>query len=304
MQSRIFCRMRCTCCTVRGTIESPLVYKGIAFLSVSEAGRCGRTRLAFLRVVFNDQRHLVVKPDNRHAEEGDGVIDAKNVFVVDINVENFAERADIASAQVTVARRSEAVKTGAAPSRPRGLEPEGAIGVGDGPEVNIGAAIARKGDLYARIWFAGNFHRGVQPGIDHRAGRFEPAKPAGVDEAVRLGLDQLNNHTAHSFGYFQRRDRKIQLVHAAADEFHEKPQEKPPAQRYFRPNFEMVLRGMLVKMPDRGMNPVGIKAGATQRVEIGDEAGVARSYDLEMFVAGNALVNARSDWPSLPESAG
>jgi hypothetical protein len=54
----------------------------------------------------------------------------------------------------------------------------------DGTEVYVRAAIARKGDLNARVGLAGDLYRGVEAGVDDVAGRFQAAKPAGVNDAA------------------------------------------------------------------------------------------------------------------------
>src|SRR5580658_7652201 len=118
---------------------------------------------------------------------------------------------------------------------------------------------------------------------------------------ARGGIDELNDDAAHAPGDFERRNREIKLVHAAADEFHEEPEEKTAAERNLGPDIEMILSGMFIKMANRGMNRGRIEVRAAQGVEIGDEAGVGRGKNSEIFVAGNAVVNGSADRVAVAE---
>jgi hypothetical protein len=60
-------------------------------------------------------RHLVVQADNRHADERHSVVDSKDVFLVDVNMEELMERANVTNSPVIVSACSEAIEAGAAP---------------------------------------------------------------------------------------------------------------------------------------------------------------------------------------------
>src|ERR1700687_5009635 len=165
----------------------------------------------------------------------------------------------------------------------------------DGAEIDVGAAIARKGDFDAWVWLAGDLHGGVQAGVDDMAGRFQPAKPTSVNEAARGRLEELDDFAAHAFGDFQRRDREVELVHAAAYEFHKKPKKKAAKESDFRPDFELIVSGVFVEMTNGRMNRVRIETGASQRAEIRNQTGAGGNLDLKIFVERDALIDSRAD---------
>src|SRR5712664_1039322 len=160
----------------------------------------------------------------------------------------------------------------------------------DGAEVNIRAAIAWEGDLDARVGLAGDLDGGVKAGVDDVAGRFQAAKPSGVNDAARGGLEELDDFAAHAFGYFQRRDGEVELFHASADEFHQKPKKKTAEERDFGPDLEVIRSGVFIEMTNCRMNGVRVETGTAERVEIGNQAGAWGNLDLKIFLAGDALV--------------
>jgi len=214
-----------------------------------------------------------MEADDGEAEEGDDVLGAEGAFVVHVDVEKFVERLDVANAPMVCAGANNAIEAGAPPSRARRIQTKRAIGMSDGAEIDIRAAIAREGDLDTRVGLAGDLYGGIEACVDHVAGRFQAAKPAGVDDAAGGGFEKLDDFAAHALGHFQRRDGEVELFHAAADEFHEKPKKKAAEERDFSPDLEVIGGGVFVEMTNGRMNRVRIEMGTAERVEIGNEAG-------------------------------
>src|SRR6266851_8100685 len=247
--------------------------------------------------------HFVVEADNAEAEEGDGVLGAEHAFVVDVDVEEFVEGLDVTHAAVVRAGANNAVEAGAAPGGAGRIETEGAVGMRDGAEINVCAAVAREGDLDARIGLAGDLHGGVEARVDNVAGRSQAAQPAGVDDAARDGFEELDDFAAHAFGDFQRRNREVELLHAAADEFHQKPKKKAAEEGDLGPDFEVIRGGVFIEMTNGRMNGARVEARAVERVEIGNQAGAGGNPDFKIFVARDALVDSRADAAALAERA-
>src|ERR1700687_500689 len=134
--------------------------------------------------VGRGRRHFVMEANDGEAEEGDDVLGAEDAFVVHVDVEKFVERLDVANAPVLCAGANDAIEAGAAPSGAGRVQTKRAVRMSDGAEVNVRAAIAWKGDLDARVGLAGDLHRGIEACIDDVAGRFQAAKPAGVNDAA------------------------------------------------------------------------------------------------------------------------
>ena len=164
-----------------------------------------------------------MEADDGETEEGDGVLGAENAFIVHVDVEEFVECLDVTNAPVVRAGGNNAIEAGTAPCRAGRVQTKRAVRMSDRTKIDVGAAIARKGDFDARIELAGDLHGGVEASVDDVAGRFQAAKPTGVNDAARDGLEELDDFAAHAFGHFQRRDGEVELIHAAADEFHKKP---------------------------------------------------------------------------------
>ena len=172
------------------------------------------------------------------------------------------------------AGRHDAIEAGAAPGGAGGIEAEGAVGMRDGAEINVGAAVAGKRDFDARVGLTGELDGGVEARVNDVAGRFQAAKPASVGQAFRgmciARFGELDDFAGHAFGDFERRNGKVELVHAAADELDEQPEKKTADEGDFGPDFEIVAGGVLVEMTNGGMNGGGIETGAAKGVEVGD----------------------------------
>lgn len=123
----------------------------------------------------------------------------------------------------------------------------------------VGASSAWESDFDTGVRLAWNADRGIQTSIYNVAGGLQPPQPSGVDDAAGRGLEQLYDLTAHAFGDLQRGDGEVQLIHAAADELHEKPEKEVPSERDFRPDLQVVLSGVLVEMTDFASNGVRIE---------------------------------------------
>jgi hypothetical protein len=247
--------------------------------------------------------HFVVEADDGEAEEGDGVLGAENGFLVHVDVEEFVECLDVTDAPVVRAGGNNAIEAGAAPGGAGRVQTKRAVRMSDGTKIDVGAAITREGDFDARVGLAGDLYGGVEAGVNDVAGRFQAAKPAGVNDSARGGLEELDDFAAHAFGHFQRRDREVELVHAAADEFHEQPEKKAAEQSNFGPDFEVIGSGVFVEMTNGWMNGVRVETGTAERVEIGNQAGAGGNADLKIFLARDALVDSRADAAAFAERA-
>ena len=150
-----------------------------------------------------------MEADDSETEEGDGVLGAENAFVVHVDVEEFVECLDVANASVVRAGGNHAIEAGAAPGGARRVQTKRAVRMSDRTKVDVGAAIARKSDLDARVEFAGDLHGGVEASVDDVAGRFQAAKPTGVNDAARDGLEELDDFAAHAFEPVDRALRRL-----------------------------------------------------------------------------------------------
>jgi hypothetical protein len=244
-----------------------------------------------------------VEADDDETEEGNGVLGAENAFVVHVDVEEFVERLDVANAPVVRAGGNNAIEAGAAPGGAGRVQTERAVRMSDRTKIDVGAAIARKGNFDARIGLAGDLRSGVEASVDDVAGRFQAAKPAGVNDAARGGLEELDDFAAHAFGDFERRDGEVELIHSAADEFYKKPEKEAAEERDFGPDLEAIRSGVFVEMTNGRMNRVWIETRATERVEIGNQARVGGNAHMKIFVACDALVDTRADAAAFAQRA-
>src|SRR5882672_76106 len=113
-------------------------------------------------------------------------------------------------------------------------------------------------------------------------------------EFISRRMEQLN---------FPISSLEVELFHAAADKFHEKPEKKAAEQRDFGPYLEVIGSGVFVEITNGRMNRVRVEIGTAERVEIGNEAGAGGNADLKIFVARDALVDSRADAAAFAERA-
>src|SRR5260370_7759567 len=100
-----------------------------------------------------------MEPNDSEAEERDGVLGAENAFVVQVDVEEFVERLDVANAAGIGAGPDDAVETGGAP-RGAGRVPAKRAGRrSDGPNGDLAPADARNAPLDPRAALPSTRHR-------------------------------------------------------------------------------------------------------------------------------------------------
>jgi hypothetical protein len=73
------------------------------------------------------------------------------------------------------------------------------------------------------------------------------------------GSRSWTNLTGHAFGHLERRNWKIQLVHAPADEFNQQPENKFSGEINFAPDFQAIQGSVFVELPDTWINLIGIE---------------------------------------------
>jgi len=91
---------------------------------------CGNLALVFPTTPYRDvsrakalsplgggERHFVVQPDDRQAEERDAMLGAQHTFIVHVDMKQFVKCLDVAYAPMLGPRSHQPVKSGPSPHR-------------------------------------------------------------------------------------------------------------------------------------------------------------------------------------------
>ena len=213
------------------------------------------------------------------------------------------QRLEISHPPVLGARFHHAVKSRSPERCSRRYQSKRPVRVPTRPQIHVAAPKTRKSHLHARIRFSRHLRLGIQPCINHFSGRAESAKPTGIRKPPGSHFAQLHDFAGHPFCYFQRRYRKIQLVHPPADEFHQEPEHKLPREIHLAPHFQLVERRVLVKVPDSRVHPLWVERRPPQALKAGDQSGVRRLANLQFLFFRDSLVDPGTDHSWFSEHA-
>jgi len=205
------------------------------------------------------------------------------------------QRLEISHPPVLGARFHDTIKSRSSKSRPGGYQSKRPVRIRAGPQIHAAASIARKRHLHAGIRLSRHLRLGIKPRINHFPGGAESPKPSRIGKPPRTRLAQLHDFAGHPFRYFQRRYRKIQLVHPPTDEFHQEPEHKLPREIHLAPHFQLVERRVLVKMADSRVHPLWVERRPPQVLKAGDQSGVRRLANLQFLFFRDSLVDPGTD---------
>lgn len=85
------------------------------------------------------------------------------------------------------------------------------------------------------------------------------------------------------------------MIHAAAYEFDEQPEEETTSERRLAPNLKMVLSSVLIEMTDFLSDGVWVKRWPAEDVKVRNQSGIRWGSDLQSLCLRDALINARAN---------